>query len=101
RHTRCLSDWSSDVCSSDLEAEEQFTRFLLAELEQTILDMGPETVCLVHMEPVQNAGGSFVAPVGYWAGVRDLCTKYDILLSADEIGRASCRERVGAGVGSG
>jgi adenosylmethionine-8-amino-7-oxononanoate aminotransferase len=37
------------------------------------------------MEPVQNAGGSFVAPEGYWRGVRELCTKYDILLSADEV----------------
>jgi adenosylmethionine-8-amino-7-oxononanoate aminotransferase len=67
------------------ETDEQFTTFLLDDLEQTILSMGPETVCLVHMEPVQNAGGSFVAPEGYWRGVRALCTKYDILLSADEV----------------
>jgi adenosylmethionine-8-amino-7-oxononanoate aminotransferase len=67
------------------ETEEEFTRFLLDELEQTILEMGPETVCLVHMEPVQNAGGSFLPPAGYWQGVRELCTKYDILLSADEV----------------
>jgi adenosylmethionine-8-amino-7-oxononanoate aminotransferase len=67
------------------ETEEEFTRFLVDELEQTILDLGPETVCLVHMEPVQNAGGSFVAPEGYWAGVREVCTRYDILLSADEV----------------
>ena len=67
------------------ETEEQFTAVLLAELEQTILEMDPDTVCLVHMEPVQNAGGAFVAPAGYWAGVRALCDKYDILLSADEV----------------
>jgi adenosylmethionine-8-amino-7-oxononanoate aminotransferase len=67
------------------ETEEEFTSFLLDELERTILAMGPETVCLVHMEPVQNAGGAFVAPAGYWQGVRDLCTQYDILLSADEV----------------
>jgi adenosylmethionine-8-amino-7-oxononanoate aminotransferase len=67
------------------ETDEQFTAFLLDDLEQTIISMGPETVCLVHMEPVQNAGGSFVAPEGYWRGVRELCTKYDILLSADEV----------------
>ena len=47
--------------------------------------MGPETVCLVHMEPVQNSGGAFTPPVGYWAGVRALCDRYDILLSADEV----------------
>jgi adenosylmethionine-8-amino-7-oxononanoate aminotransferase len=67
------------------ETEDAFTEFLLDELERTILAMGPETVCLVHMEPVQNAGGTFVAPEGYWRGVRALCTKYDILLSADEV----------------
>jgi adenosylmethionine-8-amino-7-oxononanoate aminotransferase len=67
------------------ETEEEFTRFLLDELEQTILSMGPETVCLVHMEPVQNGGGSFVPPAGYWQGVREICDRYDILLSADEV----------------
>jgi adenosylmethionine-8-amino-7-oxononanoate aminotransferase len=67
------------------ETEEQFTRFLLDELERTIIEMDPETVCLVHMEPIQNAGGAFVAPAGYWRGVRELCDRYDILLSADEV----------------
>jgi len=67
------------------ETEEEFTAFLLAELEQTIQEMGPETVCLIHMEPIQNAGGSFIAPAGYWRGVRELCDRYDILLSADEV----------------
>ncbi|HEX5029635.1 MAG TPA: aspartate aminotransferase family protein [Gaiellaceae bacterium] len=67
------------------ETEAQFTQFLLDELEQAILAMGPETVCLVHMEPVQNAGGCFTPPEGYWAGVREICDRYDILLSADEV----------------
>jgi adenosylmethionine-8-amino-7-oxononanoate aminotransferase len=67
------------------ETEAEFTAFLLDDLEQTILAMGPETVCLVHMEPVQNAGGCFTPPAGYWRGVRELCDRYDILLSADEV----------------
>jgi adenosylmethionine-8-amino-7-oxononanoate aminotransferase len=67
------------------ETEEEFTAFLLDELERTILEMDPETVCLIHMEPIQNAGGSFIAPEGYWRGVRELCDRYDILLSADEV----------------
>ena len=67
------------------ETEAEFTRFLLAELEQAIISMGPETVCLVHMEPVQNAGGCFTPPEGYWRGVREICDRYDILLSADEV----------------
>ena len=67
------------------ETEEEFTAFLLDDLEQAILSMGPETVCLVHLEPVQNGGGCFTPPIGYWQGVRALCDRYDILLSADEV----------------
>ncbi len=67
------------------ETEEEFTRFLLEDLEETILALDPETVCLVHMEPVQNAGGCFTPPSGYWQGVRELCDRYGILLSADEV----------------
>ena len=69
----------------DGETEEEFTAFLLDEIERAIVEMGPETVCLIHMEPIQNAGGAFIAPAGYWKGVRELCDRYDILLSADEV----------------
>ncbi len=67
------------------ETEEQFTRFLLDDLEQTIEATGPETVAMVIMEPVQNAGGAFTPPEGYWQGVRELCDHYEILLCADEV----------------
>src|SRR5687768_16346647 len=67
------------------ETEAEFTAMLLTDLEEAILAMGPETICLVHMEPIQNAGGAFLPPAGYWKGVRELCTKYGILLSADEV----------------
>ena len=67
------------------ETEAEFTAMLLEDLEEAILAMGPESVCLVHMEPVQNAGGAFTPPAGYWHGVRALCDRYDILLSADEV----------------
>jgi adenosylmethionine-8-amino-7-oxononanoate aminotransferase len=67
------------------ETEAEFTRFLLDELERAIQELGAETVCLVHMEPVQNAGGCFTPPEGYWQGVREICDRYEILLSADEV----------------
>jgi adenosylmethionine-8-amino-7-oxononanoate aminotransferase len=67
------------------ETEEEFTAFLLEDLESSIEQAGPETVAMVIMEPVQNSGGSFTAPAGYWAGVREICTKYGILLCADEV----------------
>ena len=67
------------------ETEEEFTQLLLTELDEAILSLGPETVCLIHMEPVQNAGGCFTPTEGYWQGVRELCDRYEILLSADEV----------------
>jgi adenosylmethionine-8-amino-7-oxononanoate aminotransferase len=67
------------------ETEQQFTRILLDELEQAIEAAGPETVALVVMEPVQNAGGAFTPPAGYFQGVRELCDEYGILLCADEV----------------
>jgi adenosylmethionine-8-amino-7-oxononanoate aminotransferase len=67
------------------ETEEEFTAFLLDDLESAIEQAGPETVAMVIMEPVQNSGGSFTAPAGYWAGVREICTRYGILLCADEV----------------
>jgi adenosylmethionine-8-amino-7-oxononanoate aminotransferase len=67
------------------ETEEQFTAFLLDDLEQTIQAAGPDTVAMVIMEPVQNAGGAFTPPAGYWSGVREICDRYDILLCADEV----------------
>ncbi len=67
------------------ETEAEFTRILLDELQQTIEAAGPETVCMVIMEPVQNAGGAFTPPEGYWRGVREICDRYEILLCADEV----------------
>jgi len=67
------------------ETEEEFTQFLLEDLEHTIEAAGPESVAMVIMEPVQNAGGAFTPPAGYWRGVRELCDRYGILLCADEV----------------
>jgi adenosylmethionine-8-amino-7-oxononanoate aminotransferase len=67
------------------ETEEQFTAFLLDDLEEAIIQAGPETVAMVMMEPVQNAGGAFTPPEGYWRGVREICDRYGILLCCDEV----------------
>ena len=67
------------------ETEEEFTAFLLEDLDSAIEQAGPETVAMVLMEPVQNAGGAFTPPAGYWKGVREICDKYGILLCADEV----------------
>jgi adenosylmethionine-8-amino-7-oxononanoate aminotransferase len=67
------------------ETEEEFTAFLIEDLDSAIEQAGPETVAMVLMEPVQNAGGSFTPPAGYWKGVREVCDKYGVLLCADEV----------------
>jgi adenosylmethionine-8-amino-7-oxononanoate aminotransferase len=46
---------------------------------------GPETVAAVIMEPVQNAGGCFVPPEGYFQRVREICDEYNVLLISDEV----------------
>jgi adenosylmethionine-8-amino-7-oxononanoate aminotransferase len=46
---------------------------------------GPETVAAVIMEPVQNAGGCFTPPSGYWQRAREICDEYDVLLISDEV----------------
>jgi adenosylmethionine-8-amino-7-oxononanoate aminotransferase len=67
------------------ETEAEFTAFLLDDLESAIVQAGPDTVAMVIMEPVQNAGGAFTPPERYWAGVREVCDRYGILLCADEV----------------
>jgi len=55
------------------------------KLEEAILDAGPETVAAFIAEPVQGAGGVVVPPPDYFRRVREICTRYDVLLIADEV----------------
>ncbi|MGZ4481398.1 MAG: aminotransferase class III-fold pyridoxal phosphate-dependent enzyme, partial [Gaiellales bacterium] len=67
------------------ETEEEFTLLLLDELRDLIEYEGPESVAAVFMEPVQNSGGTFTPPEGYFQGVREICSEHGILLVADEV----------------
>jgi adenosylmethionine-8-amino-7-oxononanoate aminotransferase len=55
------------------------------EIERAIVREGPETVAAVFLEPVQNSGGCFVPPPGYFQRVREICDKYGVLLVSDEV----------------
>jgi adenosylmethionine-8-amino-7-oxononanoate aminotransferase len=67
------------------ETEAEFTAFLLDELRGVIEQEGPHSVAAVFMEPVQNSGGTFTPPAGYFEGVRAICDDYGVLLVADEV----------------
>lgn len=54
-------------------------------IEQAILTEDPETVAAVYLEPVQNAGGCFPPPPGYFTRVREICDRYGVLLVSDEV----------------
>jgi adenosylmethionine-8-amino-7-oxononanoate aminotransferase len=64
---------------------EAFGQWAANRIEEMILFEGPETVAAVFLEPVQNSGGCFPPPPGYFQRVREICDEYDVLLVADEV----------------
>jgi adenosylmethionine-8-amino-7-oxononanoate aminotransferase len=69
------ADWS----------EEQFGVWAADEIERAILREDAESVAAVFLEPVQNSGGCFTPPPGYFQRVREICDKYGVLLVSDEV----------------
>jgi adenosylmethionine-8-amino-7-oxononanoate aminotransferase len=67
------------------QAEDKDPLWAADAIEEKILFEGPETVAAVILEPVQNAGGCFTPPEGYWQRVREICDKYGVLLISDEV----------------
>src|SRR5262245_62310992 len=81
RHTRCLSDWSSDVCSSDLSAHAAARQLVAAQIWNS-----PEHRALQVDTYYNEVLGRAADPAGKQAWIN--------ALTNGQIGRASCRERV-------
>jgi adenosylmethionine-8-amino-7-oxononanoate aminotransferase len=81
-----LSPGASHVPNTNMYRFEGDDPLELAEaIRHRIEFEGPETVAAVFLEPVQNAGGCFTPPEGYFARVREICDAYDVLLVSDEV----------------
>ncbi|MEO5895280.1 MAG: aminotransferase class III-fold pyridoxal phosphate-dependent enzyme [Vicinamibacterales bacterium] len=57
----------------------------LSNLEEVIQFEGPQHIAAFFIEPVTGTNGILVPPDGYLQGIRDLCTKYGILMVCDEV----------------
>jgi len=68
----------------DMDPEE-FGLFIAKKLEDKILELGADRVASFSAEPVQGAGGLIFPPATYWPEVQRICSKYDVLLHADEV----------------
>ncbi len=64
---------------------EAFGRWAADQVAKAIEMEGPDTVAAVFVEPVQNAGGCFPPPPGYFQRLREICDAHDVLLVSDEV----------------
>ena len=65
--------------------ERAFGQWAANRIAEAIEFEGPDTVAAVFLEPVQNSGGCFPPPPGYFERVREICDEYDVLLVSDEV----------------
>ncbi|MEM7519442.1 MAG: aspartate aminotransferase family protein [Pseudomonadota bacterium] len=75
-------DWWTEGGTQDPSA---FGLARARELEAKILELGAENVAAFIGEPIQGAGGVIIPPETYWPEIQRICTKYDVLLIADEV----------------
>ena len=67
------------------ESEIEFSRRLARQLDEQIRREGPETIAAFIGEPVIGSGGGILPPEGYWAEIKTVLDRHDILLIADEV----------------
>lgn len=67
------------------DSDEVFARKCLDQIEEVLMYEGPHTVAAVFIETVTGTNGILIPPDGYLQGLREICTKYGILLICDEV----------------
>jgi adenosylmethionine-8-amino-7-oxononanoate aminotransferase len=65
--------------------EAQFCDAKVADLENKILELGPDNVAAFIAEPLLASGGVIVPPEGYQRRTWEICRKYDVLYISDEV----------------
>jgi len=65
--------------------DDEYCDFLVEELEQRIVDLGPDNVAAFIAEPIMGAGGVIVPPDGYHRKTQDVCNKYGVFYISDEV----------------
>lgn len=64
---------------------EDFCAEKVADLENKILELGPDKVAAFIAEPVLASGGVIIPPEGYFKRCHEVCRKHDVLFIADEV----------------
>jgi taurine--2-oxoglutarate transaminase len=72
---RCPFGWTIETCH----------RECISHVEEIISYEGPDRIAAIIMEGVTGSNGLIVPPDDYWPRVREICTKYGILLISDEV----------------
>jgi adenosylmethionine-8-amino-7-oxononanoate aminotransferase len=85
RFSMSSSSASVGTAGPDVTDVEAFGRWAADRIAEAIEFEGPDTVACVFLEPVQNSGGCFPPPPGYFQRVREICDEYDVLLISDEV----------------
>lgn len=67
------------------ESEAEFTDRMVADLEQMIIDEGPDTVAAFFAEPIMGAGGVIMPPENYFPKIQAMLASYDVRFIADEV----------------
>jgi adenosylmethionine-8-amino-7-oxononanoate aminotransferase len=69
----------------ELFAGQDPTEFCIRELEDRIQQLGPNNIAAMIGEPIMGVAGLITPPPDYWRRVREVLTRHDILLIADEV----------------